>query len=228
MTVRPILFSGPMVEALVDGRKNQTRRISWRSMRVDDPDFCGCGGVDGADWNDPACWGWMSDAGQWLTLKGDVDTAQAFLGYEVGDLLWVRETFAQTWVSPLVETIDRPWVVYRAADNRTDYGGPWKPSIFMPRRASRITLRVNRVRAERLQDITEHDAEREGAKPSFENEFGAVGRVPFYRHGFRKLWDGINARRGYPWVRNPWVVALTFDVYLENVDSVLRTNGVAA
>jgi hypothetical protein len=95
-----------------------------------------------------------------------------------------------------------------------------RPSIHMPRWASRITLKVEQVRVERVQDISEEDAKAEGAARRFEinaAEFCSGQQLDFeklstYRIGFRHLWDSINAKRGYGWDTNPWVRAVTFSV----------------
>ncbi len=126
-----------------------------------------------------------------------------------GERLWVRETFC-------VDEDDQPVVLYRATDHES-CGQPWRPAIFMPRSASRITLEITAVRVERLQDISEEDAKAEGA------EFGfCVGRdfhepcdpedavASSYKQGFAFLWDSINAKRGLGWEANPWVWVVKF------------------
>lgn len=84
------------------------------------------------------------------------------------------------------------------------YGGRWRPSIHMPRWASRITLAVEHIRLEHVQDITEADARAEGVEPA------TISRSFAYRDGFADLWDEINGPRGWGWVANPWVWAVTF------------------
>jgi hypothetical protein len=120
-----------------------------------------------------------------------------------GDRLWVREAWAQINVA---QAPGESWVVYRECDNRTDYGGPWKPSIHMRRRDSRILLEVTDVRVELLQDISEEQAEAEG--------------VGFLRHApdadetltaaqlFECLWSSINGDES--WIGNPWVWVVEF------------------
>jgi hypothetical protein len=82
----------------------------------------------------------------------------------------------------------------RAGDDMSGFFSGWKPSIFMPRRASRITLEITAVRVERLHDISESDAKSEGED----------------REGFKRLWDSENAKRGYCWEVNPWVWVIEF------------------
>jgi len=96
--------------------------------------------------------------------------------------------------------------VYRIWGN-TGNCGKTRPSIFMPRWASRITLEVVAVRVERLQDITEADAKAEGVTGALVSESGEhAAFVPAYA----LLWDHLNAKRGYGWSVNPWVWVVTF------------------
>lgn len=80
---------------------------------------------------------------------------------------------------------------------------PWKPSIFMPRWASRLTLEITDVRVERLQAIDEDDARREGVK--------AKGDLTGYVGAYRELWQSLNAKRGFGWDLNPWVWVVAFN-----------------
>ena len=168
MKERPILFSGEMVRAILDGRKAQTRRTVKGSIVVGDP-YC------------PPCpYG-----------------AQ-------GCRLWVRETFAYTDQHINYE----PGWVYRATDPDWSEmeGFKWKPSIFMPRAASRITLEVERISVERLQDITEEDARAEGVTVS---KSIASDRVwPQYKDAYKVLWESINGEGS--WAKNPWVWVVEF------------------
>jgi len=136
--------------------------------------------------------------------ESDIKAKHVFAPYQPGDVLWVRETWAK-----------REWskgrYYYKATPelgwcNRE--GDRWRPSIFMPREAARIFLRVKAVRAERVQEITEADALDEGY-PNYtsivEYERGDA------RGWFMNYWDELNAKRGYTWAMNPWVWA----VYIE-------------
>lgn len=228
MTDKPIIFSGEMVRAILAGRKTQTRRIIkpqptskiWRHEFPDRDEL-----------------GFMMDTPH----KNGPETA--FFPAQIGDRFWVRESFARTTVAPIVETIDNPMVVYRVGDNGTDYGGPWKPAIHMPRKDSRITLIVTDVRVERLQDISETDARAEGIEevsaqwpPNEEDGFEGAPYPSFADYGknangcfsgygaaglsFMKLWDSINDARGFGWAYNPWIVAYTFKAVFTNIDQV--------
>nr|WP_232446003.1 hypothetical protein [Burkholderia ubonensis] len=176
---RPILFSGPMVRAIIEGRKTQTRRVAIPKRSA--VDFIGGGPKNGPDWNDPSCWGFEDpNSGFWWALRGNEECHQLPCPHgDVGDRLWVRERSIGT------ETFEggRPTrryagIAYRADDGRAEVdidldtyqaldakeSRGWSPSIHMPRWASRITLEITGVRVERLQDISEVDAIDEGAR----------------------------------------------------------------
>jgi hypothetical protein len=122
---------------------------------------------------------------------------------EVGDRLWVRETWCMSDMEPFCGK-----VAFKA-DNWTECpseDGKWKPAIFMPRWASRITLEITEVRRERLQEMSSDDAIEEGALT-----------LPYTSHKmesplarFRRLWDAINSKNGYSWDDNPYVWAIGF------------------
>ncbi len=193
ISVRPILFSGPMVRAILDGRKNVTRRVVHARGDV-------LHMIDGEPWR--------SNIYGMQRIKCPYGAP--------GDRLWVRETFALSIRDPdsVVERDVRDpshWdgPVYREGYDggewthyedgaRTTVSPPWRPSIHMPRWASRITLEIIGVRVERLHAITEQEAIREG-----------VEETGFPRDTFRALWDKINGKRA-PWDSNPWVWRVEF------------------
>ncbi len=177
MRDRPIIFSGPMVRALLDGRKTMTRRVIKLGRRL--PEFCGGHG----DLLDPTCWGWEdTENGDWITLEKDRGQRLGWrdlrTSYRAGDRLWVREAH-NTWNAhgqhrddgkrwgpwgglPTQLSPDRTRIAYfREGFDRCD-PGPWRPSIHMPRWASRLTLTITDVRVERVQEITAEDAVAEG------------------------------------------------------------------
>jgi hypothetical protein len=134
------------------------------------------------------------------------------LGYEVesqvGDRLWVKET---TWHYQGSDSWHYSATEEPPVHSRW-YGGQ-RPSIFMPRAISRITLEITEVRAQRVQDISEEDAKAEGVSPKGQIRLSPKGRwidVSICRLAFRHLWDHIYAGRGFGWDANPWVRALTF------------------
>jgi hypothetical protein len=137
--------------------------------------------------------------------------------YRPGDILWVRETWSDFYA-----TEDEPYIYRADGDDVTRVSDTfrWKPSIFMPRKASRLTLEVKDVRVERLQDITDKDVWLEGVEGrSFacEDFWCPEEDAPDENHGncepkcrFRFFWDHLNAKRGYSWDSNPWVFVIEF------------------
>lgn len=237
MKTTPLLFTSAMVRAMLEDRKTQTRRLlkpafgkrwpivdlskhgesdSGYSGRFDDPDSWGYAyAEDGAD----------MPLGNWLNLC-------PYGG--PGDLIWVREAYARSFR----RTANNPGCTYRAdympyaPDQRSpmswrgldcslyDEGGRWTNSIHMFRWASRITLRLTDVRVERVNSISETDAQAEGVTPALPvaDERWAAG--------YARLWEDINGAGS--WQANPWVWALTFEVIHENVDTVLAKLKAAA
>jgi hypothetical protein len=231
MTDRPILFSGPMVRALLDGRKTQTRRVIKGVQRNN------CLTVRKPTKTKTGIEAHVIDAGE-----------HGLLPYAPGDRLWVRETWRPHYLGDGIWDLDvsyaadgerrrindgefgeKDWTRPKAADR-----GNVSP-LFMPRWASRLTLTVNEVRVHRLQEMSDADAvaegvEMESADPPFyyvpgiwPHSITAVGiEEPGGRHAarsFAKLWDSLNAHRA-PWDSNPWVVALTFAVQPCNIDQM--------
>lgn len=181
MKERPIIFSGPMVRAILDGRKTQTRRI------VNPQPDCGL----------------TSLATTTIAMKEG--RYSIFCPYgQPGDRLWVRETFRIFDSQAECACYDdcRCAQLHGAPIYRADYPcdeDPWKPSIHMPRWASRITLEITGVRVERLNGISEDDACEEGVNLMDWN----CGRV-----AFKSLWKSINGRSS--WEENPWVWGVEF------------------
>jgi hypothetical protein len=200
---RPILFSSPMVLAILEGRKTQTRRI------IKPP------------------------PGEHPNDDGHV-LYQCPYGHP-GDRLWVRETWTAEKIGKEVlvayrascrgdefDFVQKDGSVSRAVVKR------WKPSIFMPREVSRITLEITDVRVQRLQELTEEDAKAEGARfwPEIPDpnpykqgaRWSVASEAPestdhclgTARFAFGNLWNKLNEKRGYGWETNPWVWAITF------------------
>ena len=192
MSERPILFSGPMVRAILAGTKTQTRRAikKWPAGGHVQPLR------DGS-------WEWCRDGG----FDNGVHTEKPRYGVP-GDALWVKETFAAPWGDDYRFPGGEPGIFYRADHPEPlPDDGPWKPSIFMPRKLSRLTLVIDQVRVQRLQDISEEDARAEGCdmKPgTYTAEFKLHGYIAAYRD----LWDRINGPGS--WDASPWVWAITF------------------
>lgn len=130
--------------------------------------------------------------------------------YQIGLKLWVRETWADFVIHGFTETYgdqDASGIIYRA--DGEIFGQKWRPSIFMPRWASRITLEITNVRVERLQEITEEDAKNEGVIPDESKKDGMSPIINSYKYPFERLWDSINGKT-YPWSSNPWVWCVEF------------------
>ncbi len=208
---RPILMSAPMVRAILAGTKTQTRRFLRPQPHVD--------ALGNACWNDlnfgQDAHGVPLFESMALMLPGS-GTGEVRCPYgECGDKLWVREVWGfekRTEDDPLLE----PVVTYRADQAEHLYPVKrWRPSIHMPRHLSRITLEVTTVRVERLQDISEADAQAEGITPKWEP--GCSGRLmdAFGGFSFRpaasayaELWEQINGPGS--WDANPWVWVIEF------------------
>lgn len=208
---RPLLFSAPMVRAILEGRKTQTRR----ALKIQPLDILPMKG--------------KKKGIEWIGLKEREPEPRGLVfrcRYGVpGDRLWVRESFADLLGTGIEHRVSngRPQRYAYAADtkpgsygdqSRKDYGVKWTPSIHMPRNACRIVLQLTGVRIERLQDISESDAAAEGVESEFANApfagtFGSLcGRQ--HRYGYQTLWDSLNAKRGFGWDSNPWVWVVEF------------------
>lgn len=176
MKERPILFSGPMVRAILDGRKTQTRRAIKLPLK------CKAHGVSINS----------------ISQRDQSEILQYCPYGQPGDRLWVKETFA--YAGSEINLV--PGFVYRATDPdwSTLVGFRWKPSIFCTRDASRITLEITAIGIERLQAITTRDALAEGVAYDVSKPDGAPAAV------FRTLWQSINGPDSWaanPWV---WVI----------------------
>ena len=152
---RPILFSAPMVRAILEGRKTVTRRAMKIQPDEDASVTVESYNVAVTNRHGEQVAGPMVFGAWWRDGESGCKCPYG----QPGDRLWVREAWASIRIA---QAPDQEWVVYRESDNRTDYGGPWKPGIHMFRRDSRILLEITAVRAERLQDISEEQAKAEG------------------------------------------------------------------
>lgn len=214
MTVRPILFSAPMIRALLEGRKTQTRRLAKFVTRAGaNLKFSGL---------EPEC---LAPGQFALTSRGAGgcwnERTHVLKTYASGDLLWVRER-AHYAPNRVAYSADNPPL---ANGEKVDGWGPMRPSIHMPRWASRLTLEVTGVKVERLQDISAGDAVAEGI---YNQELGWNIPPPHRplddgycdpRECYADLIESINGAG--TWDRNPWIVAVTFRVHLQNVDAFL-------
>lgn len=223
MTDRPIIFSAPMVRALLYGRKTQTRRILKpqphthvpRFKRVfDDPPY-----FEAQDWGGHA-------VNAFSKGKHSVSPFPP-IRYSIGDRLWVREAWKahSTFNGVRPRDIVPSMVFYLADDDYSPSGAPGRPGIFMPRWASRLTLMVTEVRVQRLNDISPEDADEEGLhfyKFDFEPHWRGSDDLPWRSEGpveaFKDLWCSIHGPDA--WDQNPWVAAISFEVRRGNIDKV--------
>lgn len=181
----PVIFSAPMIVALLENRKTMTRRLAWRESRKL--------GVERA----PTIWQKVKP----------------------GDRLFVRENFS----GPYLMSEEKPsewhagpfWYWADGNPPRGDWTKP-RPSIHMPRFASRLTLFVTATKVEPLQDISEADAQAEGAPRAIAGNSDA-GIITTHRTGFVGLWRSLHGDDA--WAQNPDVVALTFTVVHANIDA---------
>ncbi|EJK5583765.1 hypothetical protein NLF82_001043 [Salmonella enterica] len=200
MNERGMIFNAEMVRAILDGRKTQTRRpIKWKQTRF----------TEIAERDDGSLWPWAEDCER----GGDIWFACPY--GQIGDRIWVRETFRvhsrATDVATLVyrASVRNSWTeqthrVPIAVCDKPATPEKWTPSIHMPRWASRILLEITDVRVERLRDLSEEDAKSEGITPP------AGGVLPGweYRINFRDLWMDIYGTDS--WEANPWVWVIEF------------------
>lgn len=223
MKERPIIFSGEMVKAILDSKKTMTRRlIKFKDFTTDSITPLHIELVEGR-------YCLFNERNGWL-----VGYPKCPYG-KVGDRLWVREIWIQGYDDPLIESEgddeNAVSIIYKAdgkeeyrtcsaetAENWGDFSADsemvgFKSPIHMPRWASRILLEITDIRVERLNDISEEDAIKEGMPPSH----ASIDRISM-QHGFNsfsqscfaQLWDSLNDKKGYQWSSNPWVWVIEF------------------
>lgn len=194
MKERPILFSAPMVRAILDGSKTQTRRVAKGVAAV------------------------HSVTGEPLAKLDSAGPRVSCPYGQPGDRLWVRETWAyHVQAIGSVTDEDGPWVY--AADGsfalQSRLCDRWRPSIHMPRAASRITLEITGARVERLIDISEADAVAEGCTKNHNGYFwggphavSGLKQMATAKSAYKDLWESINGPDS--WAANPWVWVVEF------------------
>jgi hypothetical protein len=222
MTDRPIMFSKPMILALLEGRKTMTRRLLYRSITVDDRPML-----------TPSLWArvepgdklWVRENfyryGRWIGTKksGKVSYSFQCVGSAPSNLKYAADD------------LDAFMPIINNAGKFSVPNPAWhlRPNIFLPRELSRLTLIVTGTKIERLNDISEADAAAEGA-PWYVYGHGVIsddeyqaepGYQPNKRMGFCQIWNDLHGW-GPPsaWDANPDVIALTFRVVRANVDEV--------
>lgn len=191
MKERPILFSSPTIRAILEGRKTQTRRVVKHITALGEPDN----------------WCPRMAKPEIVQIIGDF---RAYCPYgQIGDRLWVRETH---WIAPTTKA-----VFFREGENQRRYvedrGYKWRPSIHMPRWASRITLEVTGVRVERVNQISEADALAEGCAINLGYTFACAFNEKFAHHTargcFNTAWNCIHGPEHFE-KTNPWVWVVEF------------------
>ena len=199
MSEHPILFTGNMIRAILDGHKTQTRRIAklpkkWHRGKTS---FKG-----------------NPHGNEEFIIYGDCGTKTMYCPHgRVGDTLWVRETWAitshQETPPPTAEMIlyKADGMKFDAGTNWSAYGYniKWKPSIFMPKVACRIFLEITDIRVERVQEISKIDIFAEGTPRPMRGKLNCHAAI----QDFWILWDSINAKRA-PWKDNPYVWVVEF------------------
>lgn len=222
---RGIIFSGLLVMAIIEGRKTQTRRvIKPQPLSMGEAE-------DGGERNDLVLMNGevrkLHESRSRNKRATGMITARPYrCPYSsIGDRLYVRETWVpKNWTDaecvragcpdaathPTETYLGTPTrAIYRASYTEPQDAGPWKPSIFQPKWASRIMLEITDVRVQRLQDISGVDAVAEGVSTEAEYELMHYGGYKRAKAEFRALWDKINGAK-HPWSANDWVWALTF------------------
>ena len=204
-----ILFKAPMIRAILDGRKTQTRRMV--KAKDSDPKRCITLATLMANVNE-----WRLQDGRWFGIDGYDTLVFADCPYgQLGDHLWVRET----WTPDHADFYPHFPICYRAdfgpeydrengkvfsSEQNAWFPFKWRPSIFMPRRVCRITLEITGVRVERLNEITPEDAVAEGVQ-EFAKQHNLTG---YWTTSFARLWESINGKDS--WSANPWVFVIEF------------------
>lgn len=189
MAIKPILFNGEMVRAILDGRKTCTRRILKGGIPFDEKaEYWNV--LKKGEWSGPIC-------SEYFIKQGSP--------YKPGDILYVRETWCGLPVNEAGHFRGHHIYYYRADGDLRPEGwrGAWHPSIHMPKEAARIWLKVTSVRVERLQDMTDDDAEAEGC---FDYTSTALG--------FPDIWESTIKKSdldSYGWAANPWVWVIQFE-----------------
>jgi len=214
MSEHPIIFSGPMMRAILAGKKTQTRRV----LKVQPLDIIPMEGEYAGT--------------RWMVLMSREPNRGKVMRCrfgDPGDRLWVRETWRH-YANEYCDGKTFAHVKYAADEAKRVIDishiedppvrswwntgrHPWQASIFMPRWASRLLLEITDVRVQRVQEITGEDCEAEGMTAFCDDGVHDPGDAMYAQ--FRDLWDSINAKRGYPWSLNPWVWAISFRVAKE-------------
>jgi len=222
---RPIIFSGEMVKAILDGRKTQTRRPIKPQPELD---------VCRGWWWKGKCYGIIASLyGNKLPVAKLAQDMRTACPYQIGDILWVKETwrvvsegnycvegktvrilhieYKSGWDGKRYSQKTFQFVLPDDKDKLCNYKvGEWRSPIFMPRWASRIKLEVTDIWVERVQEISSEDIHKEGIDRWEDYQNGKHISVYQARGRFKALWDSLWAKKGFGWNVNPWVWAIAF------------------
>lgn len=203
MAIKPFLFNTEMVRAILEDRKTVTRRAIKPQP---DSDYEAVKGMY-RDGKGKLC----------AVFHSSEDIKSVYPNCERGDILWVRETWQAKRGGGYLYKADTigSFDLFITPDGRVVNYIPWRPSIHMPKEAARIFLRVTGLRVERLRDVTDHEAEKEGVLKVREHEYKGQKHL-FYapRAAFHEIWDstvdpyylGL-----FGWEANPWVWVIEFE-----------------
>ena len=208
---RPILFSGPMIRAILDGKKTQTRRVvksKAKNMQAGGQ-VCVKRNPDGDHWYKEYVWSVRDAGGVWNDYTEAQMLARCPYG-KPGDRLWARETWQHEDGSCSDHKCGQPTHIYHKATESFPESMRWKPSIFMPRWACRLELEITGVRVERVKDISHEDAVAEGCYRIEPCEAYPHGNS-WGRSGYAALWESINGPGVYGWTANPYVWVVEFE-----------------
>jgi hypothetical protein len=231
MSTKGIIFSAPMVRALLAGTKTQTRRLfkphgfrfythpisGDRYEQHNRDGFVGSGPMQAFGWGE-GLYGYMP--------------------YAPGDRLYVREALYldDLCIPPFIYSADEQRIQWRNREQvawLNNYPRQKVPSIHMPRWASRLWLDVTEVRVQRLQDISEEDCIAEGIERSAEypnlwrrgplkGDQNNVSVTAFPTLAYRSIWEALHTKPGQRWEDNPWIVAVSFNVHHGNIDQAAK------
>lgn len=218
MKERPILFSTEMVKAILEGRKTQTRRVLKTQLPFDSFEFTSGIGYSA-----------MTPKG-YVEVRGysNKDGKREYSPFaikpkygEFGDILWVRETFEFIGESGFNDPPENPTdYLYKADSHEPVF--KWSPSIYMPKEACRIKLKITEIRIERLLDISKEDAIAEGITGGYTDDgytwTDYTNDEKTYedpRSSYMTLWDSINGKDSHR--LNPWVWVISFEKYTDTL-----------
>lgn len=212
--MKPIIFSAESVRAILEGRKTQTRRVVKETTNINGT----CNGIYFDE--ETERWYW-----QLLDKPNVVDLCLGKCPFgKVGDRLWVRETWAlrtpsyPNHHSKVFFKDEQYKTIYHqdTVEPTQKYGydlsekSRWRSPILMPRWASRLTLEITDIRVERVQEITHEGVKEEGIYVFARESVNLPGRPQGQFKRFANHWNSLNAKRGYPWEKNPWVWVISF------------------